>query len=318
MKSHSSGRHGLTLVETVVVISLISILAGILIPAVQNSREQSRQVSCSNNIRQVALGMHLHHGSKRTFPPGTLGSLDANEETSSWGISTGHLLFVLPYVGQTVLADALRGQDPDLWTVQPGRLWADRPVAEMIRRSPVAMLRCPSFTDSIERVAVSSQPFSTDVQVFAVRGAVGGESISCYLGCSGWNGVYDQSSFGRRGVFFRQSRTRLSDIDDGTSQTFLLGEVTGGWTSRPYGLGPSTAHSIGTAPTGVAGGFGQIPWDPEVPVGDLLGADQFSSFHPDLVVMAFADGSVKAISTSLDRSLVVAQATVSGGEIQEQ
>lgn len=61
-------RGGFTLVEMLVSIAIIGVLLGLLVPAVQSSRESSRQAACANNLKQIGLALQSHHGAKGEFP----------------------------------------------------------------------------------------------------------------------------------------------------------------------------------------------------------------------------------------------------------
>ena len=65
-------RLGFTLVELLVVIAIIGILVGLLLPAVQAAREAARRMQCSNNVKQLALSVHMHHDTHKKFPYGML------------------------------------------------------------------------------------------------------------------------------------------------------------------------------------------------------------------------------------------------------
>ncbi len=68
--SEQHARVGFSLVELLVVITIIGILIGLLLPAVQAAREAARRISCSNNLRQIGIGLQDYHAAQQSFPPG--------------------------------------------------------------------------------------------------------------------------------------------------------------------------------------------------------------------------------------------------------
>jgi prepilin-type N-terminal cleavage/methylation domain-containing protein len=82
-------RVGFTLVEVLVVLSILSLLVGLLLPAVQRAREAAYRIACANNLKQIALAMHLYHDTFNTLPPTYVA-----EQGPTWAV------LILPYLEQ--------------------------------------------------------------------------------------------------------------------------------------------------------------------------------------------------------------------------
>jgi prepilin-type N-terminal cleavage/methylation domain-containing protein len=198
---HSTTRRGYTLVELLVVIAIIALLIGLLLPAVQKVREAAARATCQNNLKQIALAAHSHHGDHGQFPTGARPSVTVNgvptQGTNVW-------VELLPYLEQANLYKQW-DYDDNRNNVVVGR---NATTAQVVK-----ILFCPS------------DPLPEPVSHYTMTPtwATGFYGMSSYGGNAGKRSV-QSDRMTRDGVFFIGSDVRLADVTDGASSTLLFGE----------------------------------------------------------------------------------------------
>jgi prepilin-type N-terminal cleavage/methylation domain-containing protein/prepilin-type processing-associated H-X9-DG protein len=223
-------RPGFTLIELLVVIAIIAILIGLIVPAVQKVREAANRMSCTNNLKQIGLGLHIYHEVNSRFPPAVLmpyakEDVDPLTGGSANPFGPNWAVFLLPYIEQENLYQQANPQSYP-GTNNLSDLTSYNLSWRGIRNVKIKTYLCPSdtgadkpFTDPNGRppeanwargnYACSSGTADTDHHIDGNDGA----SNKPFPGLS--KGPVMAINFG----------CRLSDITDGTSSTFLVHEV---------------------------------------------------------------------------------------------
>lgn len=344
-------RAAFTLVELLVVIAIIGILIALLLPAVQAAREAARRSQCTNNLKQIGLGLHNHHDVYNRLPPGGATYIQpwgqyVSTSEAGWGASW--MVFILPYVEQQSMYSQL-----DFTVSSPG--WGHDPTNVVIVNKVIPPYRCPSSPfDKQTWGNLSSQGKTMLVTYPGIAGAVnglipgytetrqsqGGSSAGC---CSG--GIA-----GGGGVLFPFSQLTFANISDGTSNVMAVSEqgdflITLNGTKQPWGAGTIHGWFIGAhggSPTvdrrppnyfnnGDARHFNMAtvryninqkkgwPDDPgncgSLGVCNNVGNNiPLNSAHPGGVNALLCDGSVRFLSDTTDLAIVARLATRDDGQ----
>jgi len=238
---NSKVRQGFTLVELLVVIAIIGTLVGLLLPAVQSAREAARRMSCGNNLKNIGLGMLNFENSNKKFPAGSAGT--ANSAASSYGmnIKQGAHALILPYMEDTNLANLYNKAND--WNQQPASVAA----------TVISYYLCPSsggdslLTDPILTALNKSNSTSYPFTKGGANNYLLNKGSTPY-----WAMTPAANTLAGVGMFMLNMETRLGNVTDGTSKTFLLGE---GSSSKKFGLmdgAPGTYPLTSGVPTNTA------------------------------------------------------------------
>lgn len=301
MRTRNTRKHGFTLIELLVVIAIIAILIALLLPAVQQAREAARRTQCKNNMKQLGLALHNYHDVHRAFPPGWI-AVDGNVQSAHDGLNgAGWGTMILPYMEQTNLYELFDANLPihhlDNFEFQTVVLPA---------------FQCPS-DPKVEMWDIEEEgsPGTVLARLPTANyiGVFGTEELD---GCENAPGTAPVKANGQcegDGVLYHNSRVRIRDITDGTTNTFIIGERKTdsqlGWFSTWPGMVSEGEEAFQR----ILGSADHVPNDP------ASHFDDFSSRHTGGAQFVLGDGSVRFISENIDHGLYQSLATIQNGEV---
>jgi prepilin-type N-terminal cleavage/methylation domain-containing protein/prepilin-type processing-associated H-X9-DG protein len=333
----SRSRRGFTLIELLVVIAIIAILIGLLLPAVQKVREAAARMSCSNNLKQLALATHNYHDQVMRLPPGAANDAQpfGPQAGAAWGSSWK--VYILPFIEQDNIFK--------LWQFSGNSGYQNTNNGNAIQNIQIKAFRCPSSpVPDTHRASGNGRTIMhtsyTGIAGSVISTAAGGVHN---VGCCNGSGPRASSN----GILYAGSKVTMVGITDGTSNTWLIGEdsdhlrdanrqpITAGYSSGVgnsaglYGWPMGAAHPVGG--DGANWGDGRhfnctaLRWElNRTGLGNSaangtnndVGTNfPLKSGHSGGVNIAMADGSIRFYTNSLPLATIHALGTRAGGEV---
>ncbi len=351
--SRSRRTHGFTLVELLVVIAIIGVLVALLLPAVQAAREAARRTSCSNNLKQLAIGCHNYHDTTGTFPLNygiTPGGSHWADPVSSTHRSTSWMVQVLPFVEQKPLYDIIDFNfdvrlDPRNGTDVNN---PNNPSNAFVARTVIPTYLCPSDgLNNQGRLGTRANRNALPRPQWAVNNYKGVCGANWQWGNFRTNARPPQGSglpdfantqWGRsgngldrgNGIFFRGGRAHVNEVSatpiaavtDGTSNTFMIGEAIPRWCTHTWwwwfnGTTATCAIPLNARAQHPNCQTGNKTADLNCAWGQWQNNYSFMSMHPGGGQFALADGSTRFVSETINLTVYRSLGTKQNGEVAQ-
>ncbi len=218
---------GFTLIEVLVVISIISLLMALLIPAVQSAREAARRAQCANNLKQIGIALHAYHNTFDCFPPGRMKTYDprfagTNPPCTTQLIDKSFLVMVLPFVEQQPLYNSIN-QSATIFAYENRTIQATSVSSYMCPSDPEARVRRgdttrmvgPGFIGADESLSVAFASYAGNFGSFDVFALPSVET-----GCR----VAPELAAQADGCLSDVAPVRIASVLDGVANTIFASE----------------------------------------------------------------------------------------------
>lgn len=310
---HQTWPRGFTLVELLVVITIIGILIALLLPAVQAAREAARRMQCANNLKQIGLALHSYHEAIGTFPPGCV----MDQGCCNYPTGTNWAIAILPHL-----------DNQNLFAKYDQNATNQDPVNQEVREALVTAYVCPSETEGTIIDKPDGPTPGLPYRRGSYRGSNGLSDGTCAFIQEGATTGYctpDKRGvlhgIGKDSIFARAES--IADISDGTSNTLMVGESTTVThpLRRTFWADSYAGYCLSTTVKD-QGRTILSDYDLCVAIGGVGGDNpckgSWGSYHPGGLGMVFCDGATHFLSSTIDMTLLGSLVTIAGGEVVQQ
>ena len=303
-----------TLVELLVVITIIGILIALLLPAVQAAREAARRAQCLNNLTQLGIALQNYESAHSVLPPGVVNEQGPIHNVAE-GYHMGWLVQLLPYIEESA---TFKHVDFSVG------VYDEKNAA--VRAVGIALLSCPSYggprrngpsTEGADAVlgpmpgGMEGAPMPGGMRGTPMpgdSGLAGTWTVSNYAGCH--NDVETPINVDNNGVLYLNSHIGQEDVTDGATHTIYVGEKLGdeqdlGWMSGTRATLRNTGTSLDESD------------DVPPPANDLV-VGGFNSDHPGVCNFLFGDGRTQSISRSIEQEVLERLGSRADGQLLDR
>jgi prepilin-type N-terminal cleavage/methylation domain-containing protein len=339
MSHRTAWRRAFTLVELLVVIAIIGILVALLLPAIQSAREAARRTTCLNKMKQIGIACMNYHDTTKHFPSGATSdpSTESIPPAPKKLALLGYIPQILPYMEGTSLFSQMRLKCH----------WDEEPNKTVASGAPPSDFHCPSqeeFQNTFYAPPGSGLSESRSNLMSHYHGVMGARptvgpcgptaastypdsTYTVYIkpgagtcGDGNFSGGYGNSA--SNGLLYPESRVGMKDITDGSSHTFIVGELS--WNAGPqriWHVAGGANNNMDTYEytskniywplnTACRAGTADPPFNCPYANNDM----SFGSLHPGGCHFAMADASVQFVRQDIELAILKALASRKSAE----